>query len=122
MNFVITLLSILVWVGSSYISNHFYPTNSAEDINNFWEIKKVLYSVSIFLIIFSKRFKDTKIARFTNICFLGVVLEDITDRLIFNVNHFEANDIIAIEMTIVSAVFIVYKKELNDFHHKIFNN
>jgi hypothetical protein len=121
MNFLLTVISILFWVFSSYISNLFYPSNSLHDIEGYWSLKKILYSVSILFILLSKHYKTNKKSDFFNIIFIGVIVEDITDRFIFNVNQFEYNDITMIELTIFFAFLSTNKNKIYDFLNKIYN-
>lgn len=122
MNGILTLLTLVLWICNNYIAEYFYPTMSEHDINGYWDLKKVIYSVCIGLIVYSKQFKNTKFSKIFNIIIIGLVLEDIIDRIIFNIKVFEYNDIVAIDFIILLAVIAVTKKETSDdFRNKIFN-
>lgn len=72
----------------------------------------------------STKWNDDKLAIFARIVFLGLCLEDITDRLLFNNKEIEINDIIMIVVTLVVATVVTFKKQIKkyDLCFKIFNN
>jgi hypothetical protein len=120
LNGTITILSLVLWLCSSYIADFFYPTITETDINGYWDLKKVIYAIVIGLVLYSKSFVKTNLSNFFTIIFMGAVLEDVSDRLFFNIKVFEFNDFLTIDLTILFAFIAVYKIKY-DFRDKVFN-
>jgi len=112
---ILLIIAILLWSFSSQISNLIYSGNTPQDIDNFWDFKKVLYSLVI-LIILSITYKTYNKVIF--IIFCTILLEDIVDRLFFNVKVFEWNDLMSIEIAILITIITLNK---NVLLNKIYN-
>ncbi len=114
---LLIIISFIIWVGSSHICDYFYPTNSEYDINGYWELKKILYSVIIFLLLV---FID-KLKNFISIIFVAYVVEDITDRL-FGTTKFEWNDLLVLITTLIIITIKTYKYANSNKDTIFYNN
>jgi hypothetical protein len=97
-------LAFILWIFSTDICNYFYPTNSEIDVIGFWETKKIIYSIIIFLLLV---FID-KLKNFISIIFVAYVIEDVTDRL-FGTKEFEWNDLLVLIITLTILTIKTYK-------------
>lgn len=110
-------LSLMLWWGSNLISNYCFPTTSPQDIDNYWELRKIIYSTCIILALLSCDYK-TRFSKFLSLVFIGLLFEDISDRL-QGITYFEYSDYFIIDLVIVSALYIAYKDVIN-FKNYIF--
>lgn len=97
-------LAFILWVLTTPICNHFFPTNSDLDVEGFWELKKILYSIIIFLLLV---FID-KLKNFISILFAAYLVEDIQDRF-FGTKEFEWNDLLVLIITLLILTIKTYK-------------
>lgn len=107
---IFLFLSFVLWLKSNWIADCFFPGGTTQDIENYWEVKKILYSVCIILAVLSAEQK-TKWNKFISLIFVGLLGEDISDRL-QGITYFEYSDIIVVEITILISVYIIYKEDI----------
>lgn len=75
----------------------------------------ILYAVVYFLMMAANGIPGkSRAVLFFNVLFMGIVLEDITDRLFFDSRTWEFNDWIAIDLSIAAALFLTVKKKIYD--------
>lgn len=113
-------LSFALWLKSNWIADCFFPGVTTEDIDNYWEVKKILYLVCILLAILSTEQK-TKWNKFLSLVFIGMLGEDISDR-IQGITYFQYSDILVVELIIASSIYIIYKEELKSIYKKCFQH
>jgi len=114
---VFLFLSLVLWWRSSPISDYFFPTNTEQDINNYWDLKKIIYAICITLAILSGEYKN-KLQKFLSLVFIGVLAEDISDRL-QKITYLEWTDYIVFDLVLITSFFITYK---DVFNNKVFND
>lgn len=104
-------MSFIIWISSYWICD-FYFSNS---IDEWWKLRMIIYAIVYFMMIAANGIPGkSKIILFLNTLFMGIVLEDITDRLFFDSRSWEFNDWIAIDISIASALFLAFKKKMYD--------
>lgn len=103
MKFYLSLLIVFLFIGNYEICNLVY-TN---DIDKWWELKQNIYNVIIALCLhISQSNTDSKHVKFILNMGLVFALSNCIDRIFFDINYFQTNDIIAI---IISIAFSIKK-------------
>lgn len=110
---IFLFLSFILWVSSNPISVWCFPANDEISIDNYWDLRKIIYSVSIFLIIISAEY-HSKLKKFIALLFSGFLAEDISDRL-QGITYFQYSDWIVIDLIVLTAVFTLYGTEIKKF-------
>lgn len=105
--------SLGLWLGASYICNYLFPTTSVEDINGYWDLKKIIHSICIFLVILSAEY-NTKLKKLIALVFIGILAEDISDR-IQGITYFQYSDWIVLDLIIITSIYSLYNKEIKKF-------
>jgi len=78
----------------------------------------ILYAIVYFLSIAANGiYGKSRAVLFFNVLFMGIVLEDITDRLFFDSRNWEFNDWIAIDFSIAAALLLTFKNKIYDGRH-----
>lgn len=114
---IFLFLSLILWLKSNYIADCFFPGDTTQDVNNYWDLKKIIYSICILLIILSAEYKE-RLKKFIALIFIGIISEDISDRL-QNITYFQWSDIIVLELVVLSSAYIIYRDDINN---KVFNS
>ena len=109
---IFLFLALILWLASSHIGNYFFPTNSDKDINGYWELKKIIYSIGYVLIILAGEYKK-QINKLIALIFIGFLSEDISDRL-QGITYFQYSDFIVMDLVVLSSIYIIYKNDIND--------
>ena len=115
---LLIVLACLLWLGSTDIANYFYPTTSEYDVNGFWELKKILYSVIMFLLLIRINNISSLFFSVVSITFGGFLIEDIQDRF-FGTKEFEWNDLLVLLITLL-VITVKIKKHANSNKNNIF--
>lgn len=116
---IFLFLSFLLWLGSSHICDYFFPTDNLEDINGYWDLKKILYSISIILVILSAEYQN-KLKKLTSLVFIGVLAEDISDR-IEGITYFQYSDLIILDLVILTSIYTIYNEEIKQLVRVLLN-
>lgn len=106
-------LSLVLWICSSHICDYCFPTNSEQDISSYWDLKKIIYSVSIFLIIISAEYQS-RLKKFIALMFSGFLAEDVSDR-VQGITYFQYSDWIIIDLIILTSIFTLYGGEIKNY-------
>lgn len=106
-----------MWVGSDSISGWIFPANDEISVNNYWELRKIIYSVCIILVVLSAQYAN-KFKKFLSLVFIGVLGEDISDRF-QGITYFEYTDILIVELVVLSSIYVIYKEELKNIYLKV---
>lgn len=114
---IFLFLSLVLWWKSSYICDCFFPTDSPEDVNNYWDLRKIIYSICIILAVLAGEYKN-QLKKLIALIFVGILAEDISDRL-QGITYFQYSDLLVLDVIIISSIYIIYKDDINT---KIFNN
>lgn len=110
---IFLFLSLFLWWKSNWIADYFFPLDTIEQVNSYWNLKKIIYSISIFLILISTEY-SSKIKKFIALIFSGIVAEDVSDRL-QGITYFQYSDWIVIDLIVLTAVFTLYGTEIKKF-------
>lgn len=111
MKIILTILSFVIWIGSFWICEYFF----SESIEYWWKLRMILYAVTYFLMTAANNISGkSKALLFFNYLFMGLIMEDITDRLFFDIRHWEPNDFIAIDFSLAIALFLTFKRKRDD--------
>ncbi|MCQ4139244.1 hypothetical protein [Chryseobacterium sp. EO14] len=107
MKLSLTIFSFILWISSYGICEYYF----ADSVEDWWKLRMILYAVTYFLAMAANGFPGKSLAlTFFNYLFLGIILEDITDRFFFDSRSWEWNDWIAIDLSLMAAGFITFKK------------
>ena len=114
MKVALMCMSFAIWISSYWICE-FYFSNSVEE---WWKLRMILYAIVYFLSIAANGiYGKSRAVLFFNVLFMGIVLEDITDRLFFDSRNWEFNDWIAIDFSIAAALLLTFKNKIYDGRH-----
>lgn len=102
MRALLLFISLALLLSSYPICNLFYIDN----IESWYDLHNIINSIIIILILNSFSFKKTKLSELLLILYCGIVVEDILDRLFFDIYYYEFNDFIVIAISL----FFAYKK------------
>lgn len=107
MKLVLTILSFIIWISSYGICEYYF----ADSVEEWWKLRMILYAVTYVLAMVANGIPGKSLAfTFFNCLFIGIILEDITDRFLFDVRNWELNDWIAIDISLMVAALITFKK------------
>lgn len=101
MRIILSTLSIFLSLSSYYICNLIF----SEDIDRWYEFKSILNSLSFILLYQSLFYNENKYSKFLTTIYCGIFIEDFIDRLFYNVDYYEINDLLALLITILIAVY-----------------
>ena len=101
MRIVLSTLSIVFSLSSYHICNYFYES----DIDKWYDLKAILNSLSFILLYQSLFYETNKFGIFLTTIYCGIFIEDLTDRLFFNIDQYEWNDLLSIFITILIAIY-----------------
>lgn len=101
---ILSCAVVLLFVSNKYICDFFYT-----DLTEWWTLRLNLYAVlfGLVLIISTMDGKSTFISFVLSIG-VGFSISDIVDRLYFNINVFQPNDIIMIFLTVIISYITYY--------------
>lgn len=119
---ILIIFALLLWITSYHISDAVYPGDSKKAVDNYHELNKVFELIILLLILTATQIKEYKL-KITEIIisvFMSFIVEDIIDRLIFDVRHFEFNDLIGAEL-IISYHILKYVFNIKIFNIKSFD-
>lgn len=108
---IFLFLSLVLWASGSHISDYLFPTDNPKDINNYWELKKIIYSICIILAVLAGEYKN-QLKKLIALIFVGILSEDISDR-IQGITYFEYSDLLVLDVIIISSIYIIYKDDFN---------
>ena len=78
----------------------------------------ILYAISYLLVIIASSFNTkTKLSVFTMYFAIGVILEDISDRIFFDTTIYEWNDFLALDIAIATSFYLTFREKIHDFNH-----
>ena len=101
MRLLLTTISTAINLSSYYICNFIYN----DDIDNWYNLRAVLISLSFMILYQSFLYESNRLNRSINIIYSGLFFEDITDRLFYDIDTYETNDIVAVFITILIAIY-----------------
>jgi hypothetical protein len=103
MKFYLSLLIVVLFIGNYQICEFIYP----DDLDKWWALKQNIYNVIIALCLYiSQSSTDSKYVKFILDIGLVFALSNCIDRIFFDINYFQTNDIISI---IISIAFSIKK-------------
>lgn len=112
MKSLLTTLSIVLWIFSFHICNYFF----SDSIDNWWKLRMILYALCYSLMVMANNIKGlSRYTLFINYLTLGLVMEDVTDRLFFDSRIYEWNDFLSLDISLGVAFYLTFKKEIYDF-------
>lgn len=110
-------LSLILWVSSNPICGWFFPANDEISVRAYWELRKIIYSICIILIVLSASYTN-KIKKFISLIFIGVLAEDISDR-IQGITYFQYSDLLILDLIILTSAYSLYKEEIKYMINKM---
>ena len=95
------ILALIAFVFNADICNLFYPLNTEEHINNWWDLKCDIYGICIALVFQASVIgeKDNRVRLVLDIC-TGLALSNVIDRWLFDVREFRYGDVLMIAITL----------------------
>ncbi len=113
---ILLLLIALIYFGNYHICQYFYPGSEQDQIDNWYNLKRVNYNIVIALSLYVTTLKPINIKVIDNIEFLitsiiiSIVTSNIIDRLFFNSRFYEWNDIFVVVVIILISIFEYRRK------------
>jgi hypothetical protein len=110
----LNILSVLIWFLSFNICNFFFEGSW----DYWWKLRMILYAISYLLVIIAGSFNTkTKLSVFTMYFAIGIVMEDISDRLFFDTTIYEWNDFLALDLAIIVSLYLTFRKNPNNVNY-----
>ncbi len=116
---ILLILITLIYFGNYHICQYFYPGDSQDSINDWYNLKMANYNIVIVLSIYLASLKPTKddliniIEFFTMSVLSSIIISNIIDRLFFDSRFYEWNDLFIIIGAIIISLFESRKRWLN---------
>ncbi len=101
-------LILILWLSNYWICEYFYSDN----VPRWWDVKQSIYNICIILSLISISIETKGYIILVIDFMIGVIISSIIDRLFYDINSYDSNDITMITLSISITVlkFIKMKK------------